>query len=31
MLPREDFEDHEYNLEALFLDIPREMKRITNF
>jgi serine/threonine protein kinase len=28
MLPRENFEDHEYNLEALFLDTPREMKRI---
>ena len=28
MLPREDFEDHEYNLEALFLDTPREMRRI---
>jgi len=31
MLPREDFEDHEYNLEALFLDAPREMKRVNEF
>lgn len=28
---RENFEDHEYNLELMFLDKPREMRKINEF
>ncbi len=30
MLPREEFEEHEYNLAALFLDASREMKLVND-
>jgi len=30
-LPRENFEDQEYNLEAMFLDSPREMRKANAF